>query len=52
MITLTITEIVRHPNKLREALKKGEVQITWKEPKPNGKVTFSAIAKKQGKTKC
>ncbi len=50
MKNLTITEIVRHPHKLREALDEGEVRITWKEPKPNGKITFSAITKKEDNT--
>lgn len=48
MITLTITEIVKNPAILRSSLSKGEVKIIWKEQKPNGKVLFSALAKKEG----
>lgn len=52
MKELTISEIVKHPSKLRDALEKGEVRITWKEPKPNGKITLSAIAKKEDNEQC
>ena len=51
MKELTMTEIARHPSKLREALEEGDVRIIWKEQKPNGKVTFSAITKKESITK-
>jgi len=52
MKELTISEIVKHPAKLRDAIEQGEVRITWKEPKPNGKITLSVIAKKEDITKC
>lgn len=49
MKTLTITEVVRKPNVLREALEnQPKVRIIWKEAKPNGLVEFSAIIKKEG----
>jgi hypothetical protein len=47
--TLSITEITQKPNKLRTALDDGDVRIEWKEQKPNGKVLFSAIVKKEVK---
>jgi hypothetical protein len=50
MKTLTISEVVKHPSKLHKALKKGAVRITWKESKPNGKIIFSAIIKKEDNT--
>jgi len=49
MKTMTITEVSRKPNSLRKALEQGDVRIIWKEAKPNGLVTLSAIAKKEGK---
>ena len=48
MKTLSITEIVKTPAAFKEALQSGDVKIIWKEQKPNGKVVFSAIAKKEG----
>lgn len=51
MKTLTITEIAKKPALLKQYLKKGDVRIVWKEQKPGGQVTFSAIVKKEGKTK-
>jgi len=48
MKTLTITQIAKKHTVLKEALEKHEeVRIVWKEQKPNGKVHFSAIAKKE-----
>lgn len=47
MEVLTITEIAKRHTVLKEALEKGPVKIVWKEQKPNGKVIFSAIAKKE-----
>lgn len=47
MKTLTISEIVKRPSLLREALEEGTVRITWKESKPNGKIIFSSIAEKE-----
>ena len=52
MKTLTISEIVKHPAKLREFLELGKVRITWKESKPGGKVIFSAIVDKEDNIKC
>lgn len=47
MNELTISEVVRHPSKLREALAKGPVRITWRESKPKGRKLFSAIIRKE-----
>lgn len=52
MITLTITEIVKSPAALKEALSNDSVRIIWKEQKPRGEVVFSAIAEKEGDKKC
>jgi hypothetical protein len=49
METLTITEIAKRHTVLKEALEKGTVRIVWKEQKPNGKIIFSAIAKREDK---
>lgn len=46
MIELTITQIVKNPNILRESLKSGDVRLIWREQKPNGKVIESAIVSK------
>lgn len=50
MKELTVSQIARSPAAFKDALKKGPVRILWKEPKPNGKVVFSAIAKHEGKS--
>ena len=47
MKTLTISEVIRSPGLLKKEVEKGPVKITWKEPKPNGKVIFSAIIKEE-----
>lgn len=47
MKELTISEIIKKPNILRQAIQEGDVRIVWKEAKPNGKVLESAIVRKE-----
>ena len=52
MKTLTITEVNKNPNKLRAAVEEdGKARITWKEQKPNGKITLSILCTKEDNTK-
>jgi len=44
---LSISEIVKKVSLLRESAELGPVRITWREPKPGGKIIFSVIAKKE-----
>lgn len=46
MIELTISEVARHPSKLRLATEKGTVLLNWKENKPGGKVIYSVMCEK------
>jgi hypothetical protein len=46
MKTLSISDIVKKPSILKEALENETVRIQWREPKPNGKVTMTATVKK------
>ena len=46
MRELTISEIVKKPSVLRDAINSGPVRIVWKEAKPNGKVIESAVVTK------
>lgn len=47
MIELTMSQIVKNPSVLREAIQHGDVRLIWKEQKPNGKVIESAIVRKE-----
>ena len=47
MKEMTISEISKNLASLRDNLEKGPVRIVWKEQKPGGKVTFSAIIEKE-----
>jgi len=49
MKTLTISEVLKSPGLLKIEVQKGPVKLIWKEQKPNGKVVFSAIVKKEEK---
>lgn len=48
MIELKLTDIVKKPSILREALTSDKVRIIWREPKPKGKIVFTAICEKEG----
>ena len=48
MIELKLTDIVKKPSILREALSSDKVRIIWREPKPKGKIVFTAICEKEG----
>lgn len=47
MKELTMSQIVKNPSVLREALQNSDVRLIWKEQKPNGKVIESAIVRKE-----
>ena len=44
---ISISEIVKKAASFRESVEKGPVRITWREPKPGGKIVFSVIAQKE-----
>ncbi len=44
---ISISEIVKKAAVFRESVEQGPVRITWREPKPGGKVVFSVIAQKE-----
>jgi len=47
MKEMTISEVSKNLASLRENLESGPVRIIWKEQKPGGEITFSAIIQKE-----
>lgn len=47
MKELTITQITKKTSLLRQELNNGPVRIVWREPKPGGKVIYSAVVTRE-----
>lgn len=47
MKELTSTQVTHNLSLLRRELKNGPVRIVWREPKPGGKIIYSAIVNRE-----